>query len=212
MSPTPPDARIERLWAEAEIRRVLLRYARGVDRLDLDLVRSCYHPDATDAHGSFEGTVDQYVVWVERVLRRYDATMHFLGSPLIELEPGTPPTRARVETYGVAHHRAASGPPERNLVTGFRFVDRFEARDGDWRIAGRVAVTEWSRVDREDDWWPIPDTMVQGRRDRSDAVYTIFERGIDGLGGDPRAVARDDLVDDGGDDDDGGDEHATGGP
>ena len=112
----------EWLWAESEIRRCLLRYARGVDRLDLELVRSCYHPDATDSHGSFVGTVDEFLVWVERVLRRYDLTMHVLGSPLVELDDAT---HARVETYGMSFHRAASGPPEQNLVTGFRFVDRF---------------------------------------------------------------------------------------
>ncbi len=165
---TPTIDQTEQLWAESEIRRCLLRYARGIDRLDLELVRSCYHPDATDAHGSFAGTVDEFLVWVERLLRRYDLTMHFLGSPLVEFDDAT---NARVETYGMAFHRAASGPPERNLVTGFRFVDRFERRDGEWRIAQRIAVTEWSRVDHEDAWWPIPDGMLQGRRDRTDPVY-----------------------------------------
>ena len=158
----------EQLWAESEIRRCLLRYVRGVDRLDLELVRSCYHSDATDAHGSFTGTVDEFLVWVERILRRYDLTMHFLGGPLVEFDDAT---HARVETYGMAFHRAASGPPERNLVTGFRFVDRFERRDGEWRIAQRIAVTEWSRIDHEDAWWPIPDGLLQGRRDRTDPVY-----------------------------------------
>lgn len=176
---TPLDARAGKLWAEAEIRRVLLRYARGVDRLDLDLVRSCYHPDATDTHGSFVGTVDEFVTWVERVLRRYDLTMHFLGSPLVEFphdDNRADLDHADVETYGMAFHRAAGGPPERNLVTGFRFVDRFTAVDGEWRIARRIAVTEWSRVDRERDWWPVPDGMLQGRRDRTDPVYrTTFD-------------------------------------
>jgi hypothetical protein len=165
-----------RLWAEAEIRRVLLRYARGVDRLDLDLVRRCYHPDATDAHGSFTGTVDELLAWVERVLRRYDSTMHLLGSPLVEFVdgaggPDAAPLAAAVETYGIAFHRSAGGPPERNLVTGFRFVDRFECRDGEWRIARRTAVTEWSRIDRQDDWWAIPEGMLVGRRDRTDPIY-----------------------------------------
>jgi len=167
VSPSPTDE----LWAEAQIRKVLLRYARGIDRLDLDLVRTCYHPDATDSHGSFHGTVDEFLTWVERVLRRYDATMHLLGNPLVELDDAG--TAALVETYGIAFHRAAGGPPERNLVTGFRFIDRFERRADEWRIARRVATTEWSRVDRPDDWWPIPDGMLQGRRDRTDPVYGI---------------------------------------
>lgn len=168
---TPLDPRTQRLWAEAEIRRVLLQYARGVDRLDLDLVRACYHPDATDSHGSFEGTVDEFVTWVARVLRRYDATMHLLGSPLIELIDDR---TAAVETYGMAFHRTAGGPPEHNLVTGFRFVDRFECRDQEWRIAHRIAVSEWSRIDRDEDQWPIPPGMVQGRRDRSDPIYGVL--------------------------------------
>jgi hypothetical protein len=167
---TASDARTEQLWAETEIRRVLQRYARGIDRLDLDLVRSCYHPDATDSHGSFHGSAAEFVTWVERVLRRYDATMHFLGSPLIEFD-GDDRAHASVETYGMAFHRSVGGPPERNLVTGFRFVDRFEWRDDAWRIARRVAVTEWSRVDREGDRWPIPDGIVQGRRDGTDPAY-----------------------------------------
>jgi hypothetical protein len=165
---TPLDVQIEEVLAERDIRMCLLRYARGVDRLDMELVRSCYHPDATDSHGSFSGTVDEFVPWVERVLRRYDVTMHFLGNPLVEFVDGD---HARVETYGMAMHRAAGGPPERNLVTGFRFLDRFARCDGEWRIAARVAVTEWSRVDHEADWWPIPDGMLQGRRDRTDPVY-----------------------------------------
>lgn len=178
---TSDAVRTGELWAEAQIRKVLLRYARGIDRLDLDLVRACYHPDAADSHGSFVGTVDEFVTWVERVLRRYDLTMHFLGSPLIEFPVASArasdgdagPTVAAVETYGMAFHRAVDGPAERNLVTGFRFLDRFACRDGEWRIARRVATTEWSRVDRDADWWPVPDGMLQGRRDRTDPVYGL---------------------------------------
>ena len=34
-----------------------------------------------------------------------------------------------------------------------------------------AAVTEWSRIDRREDWWPIPTGMLTGRRDREDPVY-----------------------------------------
>ena len=37
------------------IRECALRYARGVDRLDADLMKSAYWPDATDDHGRFVG-------------------------------------------------------------------------------------------------------------------------------------------------------------
>lgn len=159
---------LDELLAKQQITEVLYRYCRGVDRLDESLVRSCYHPDASDDHGSFQGGIDAYVEWVFRLLRKYDTTFHFLGNVLVELDA---PASARSEAYGIAHHRKAGGAPHLNLVTGFRYVDRFERRDGEWRIAHRVAVTEWSRIDDAAAWWSVPDHFVHGRRDRSDPVY-----------------------------------------
>ena len=48
-----------------EIHDVVLTYCRGVDRGDLDLVRSVYHPDALDHHHTaFDGTVDEFIDWI----------------------------------------------------------------------------------------------------------------------------------------------------
>ena len=164
------DQDLGALLDERAIRNVVLRYCRGVDRMDRELVRSCYHADATDEHGSFTGQVDEFLEWVFRVLARYEVTMHFVGNLLVEFVPGEPDV-ARCETYGIAFHRSAGEDPRGNLATGFRYVDRFERRDGEWRIARRVAITEWSRVDDREHWWPIPDGMRTGSRDRTDAVY-----------------------------------------
>ena len=38
---------VETLLDRAAIRDVLLRYARGVDRRDLAMVRACFMPDCT---------------------------------------------------------------------------------------------------------------------------------------------------------------------
>ena len=160
------DPEVRRSLDELAIRRVLARYCRGIDRMDQDLVRSCYHPDATESHGSFEGTLDEYLAWVWKLLGRYDATFHFLGNVLVD---PVDDDRARCETYGIAHHRTAGGGAVGNLVTGFRYVDRFERRDGEWRIAHRTAVTEWTSVDAHP--WPLPRTMPRGRRGPDDVVY-----------------------------------------
>ncbi len=169
---------IRDLLDEQAIRKVVLRYCRGIDRLDRALVRSCYHDDAHDEHGSFSGNVDAFLEWAFRIASRFDMTMHFLGNLLVE--PG--PVRAdggrvaRVESYGIAHHRRAGGQARDNLLVGFRYLDRFERRDdGVWRIARRVCTTEWVRRDEESAWWPIPQGMRTGRRDRSDPVYEPLE-------------------------------------
>jgi len=165
------DSALQALLDERAIRNVVLRYCRGVDRLDEDLVRSCYHPDASDEHGSFSGDVEAYIEWSFGLLRDYDATMHFIGNQLVEVQGDV----ARAESYGVAYHRKQDGQPRQNLTTGFRFIDRFERRDGEWRIARRVATTEWVRAERPEERWPIPEHLRVGHRDRSDPVYEALD-------------------------------------
>jgi len=153
------------------IRDVVLRYCRGIDRLDLGLVRDCFHVDATDEHGPFTGTRDEYVEWVGSVLARYAGTMHVIANQLVEVVGDV----ARSEAYGVAYHWG--DPPDdgrRNFTTGFRYVDRFERRtDGVWRIASRVATREWTHVVTADQQIVVPPERDgrRGQRDHTDALY-----------------------------------------
>jgi hypothetical protein len=164
------DPEVQVLLDQEAIREVVLRYCRGIDRLDLELVRACYHPDATDEHGTFHGTRDEYIEWVGRVLTRYTGTMHVVANQLVEVDGDT----ARCETYGVAYHHGEPADDQRlNLTTGFRYVDRFERRNGEWRIAKRIAVREWTHTVPAEQQWIIPPERDgrRGQRDRSDAVY-----------------------------------------
>jgi len=165
------DAAVQALLDRQAVADVVLRYCRGIDRLDLELVRACYHPDATDDHGSSHvRTRDEYVEWVAGVLERFTGTMHVVSNQLIEIDGD----HAHSETYGVAYHW---GEPiddaRRNFTTGFRYVDRFERRDGEWRIARRVSVREWTHVVPAAQQQVIPPERDgrRGRRDRDDAVY-----------------------------------------
>lgn len=164
------EPEVQALLDRQAIHDVVLRYCRGIDRVDLELVRGCYHPDATDDHGSFLGTRDEYVEWVGGVLMRYTGTMHVVANHLVELDGDV----ARSETYGVAYHHG--DPPDdhrRNFTTGFRYVDRFERRDREWRIATRVAVREWTHTVTAEQQVIIPPERDgrRGQRDRTDAVY-----------------------------------------
>ena len=162
-----------RRWRDdREIRDVLLRYARGIDRLELDLVRECYHPDATDDHGAFRGGVDDFLTWIGRLLPRYGVTMHLLVNTLVEFDPDDDDL-ARVETYGVAEHQTPGGPAELNLTIGFRYLDRFERGDpGGWRIADRLCTTEWVRRNAPESFFPVDGRFPRGSRgDRSDPVF-----------------------------------------
>jgi hypothetical protein len=164
---------VEQLSDRQEIADVILRYARGIDRFDLDLVRSCYHPDAYDDHGAVKGSVDEFLAGAATFLPRFEATMHFMGNMLIELDGDV----ARAETYAIAYHRQLlDDGAGRDDAAGIRYVDRFERRAGEWKIAYRVVLMEWRRVD------PVPAGRVRGyipgqewgRRDGTDAIYRIL--------------------------------------
>jgi ketosteroid isomerase-like protein len=159
----------DELVAREEIRDVLFRYTRGIDRLDLDLVRSCYHVDAHDDHGAFRGDVDGFLDWVGEALSYFDSTMHFIGNQLIDVDGDV----AHTESYCVAYHRRGprDGEVPHDLVTALRYVDRLERRaDGRWRIADRVCVFDWSRRDPVVDQWAM-DGAVRGRRGPDDPVW-----------------------------------------
>ena len=59
-STTDREAAIDELLAKQEIRDALMRYSRGIDLLDLELVKSAYHPDAYDDHGTFKGNAFEF--------------------------------------------------------------------------------------------------------------------------------------------------------
>lgn len=135
------DDRLGELLDKQAIHEAVLRYCRGIDRRDRALVRDCYWPDATDDHaGAFSGSRDEFVEWVFGVLERYTGTMHVIANHLVEIDGDV----ADSEAYGVAYHRGdPPDDPRRNFTTGFRYLDRFERRDGDWRIAARAVALEW---------------------------------------------------------------------
>lgn len=167
------DQRLARLLDRQEIERVIHRYCRGIDRRDLALVRSCYHDDATDRHGSFFGSADEYVAWVDGLLGRYRFTTH--GLHQIQVEFGSDPDLAAAESYGVSVHRGDPAKPHQNLATGFRYLDRFERRRGEWKIASRVALGEWSLRLPAQAWWEIPESHLSSRRDARDPLYALLE-------------------------------------
>ena len=118
-----------------EIWQVLLRYARGLDRLDVELASSCYFDDAIEDHGDFVGKPDDFIVWANRSSMLFKSTQHAVLNHACELSGDN----AHCETYYV-FTGVAEKPP--HLLSTGRYVDHFQKRDGEWRIANRVAIVE----------------------------------------------------------------------
>lgn len=121
-----------------EIEQCLLRYTRGIDRFDMDLMRSAYHADAYDEHGVAEGDPAQFCAWAQGFHgNAQHSHHHIITNSTIELDGGS----AHGETYYLFVGDNREGEP--TLSYG-RYVDRFEKRDGRWAIAHRVCVIEYS--------------------------------------------------------------------
>ncbi len=159
---------LEGLLARRQIEDIVMRYSRGIDRLDAEAVRSCYHPDGTDEHTGFSGLRDDFVEWVMAALRRFDGTMHLVCNHYSEVDG----ERAVAESYGLAYHWAEPfDDVGLNFVSAFRYVDRLERRDGEWRIAARAAVREWTRALDAAGWIPPEAPAPEGSRGPEDPVY-----------------------------------------
>jgi len=173
--PEPRDilARLEAIESRAEIAEVVIRYCRAIDRCDEAMLRSCFHPDARHRHGSFEGASADFCTRALEIVRAVEFTHHQLGPVSIELTGDV----AHVETYFTSLHRFGATPPpggqpHEDRFSGGRYVDRFERRGGEWRIAVRHGISEWMRYEAASDrgFYEAPADQ-RGRRDRDDPVY-----------------------------------------
>jgi hypothetical protein len=162
------DQAIQRLLDEAEIRRVLHRYCRGMDRSDAETMSSIYHDDAMDFHGS--GTrlgkeFGAHAVARDRTSAKF-ATMHFMGETTFAWDGED---AVHTESYVRATHVAKLDENWKLELFLGRYLDRFERRDGGWLIAQRVTLRDFMGV------IPIEPLMgdrpFQGIRGGDDASY-----------------------------------------
>lgn len=146
------------------IRDAVKRYSHGLDRLDAEHMRSAYWPDAVDDHGP-EGRQSgwEYVDLAMGSHVRWRCSLHTLLNHVIELDANG--TDAAGEMYVIAYLFLDERPV---LHTWFgRYLDRYQQRDGEWRILERVVVHEGNTTADPLPTMPFPmDAFVPGSFDR----------------------------------------------
>ncbi len=152
---------------------LVYRLARAIDRCDETLLRSLFHPDATDDHGAFHGSAAGFADWVMPVLHGMKRTQHCIANILIEPHDDV----AYGESYFTAHHALPNADrPDIHMVASGRYLDRFERRDGEWRFAHRQACYDWNAQAPSTDNWKrdAPGDWTFGKRGDDDASYANF--------------------------------------
>ena len=171
---------LQELRDREEIRRLLLLYARGIDRLDEGLIRQAFHPDAVDDHGPRKSDVDGLMAWLHEHKDGPEQMVHLIANCTVELFGD----RAVAETYSVAFHRFAAGAAKSHfgameasgehptrMTTLYRYVDRLERRDARWAITYRTMVMEDAWMNVSGMAPPDPEQWVAPHRDAGDALY-----------------------------------------
>ncbi|HEX9396017.1 MAG TPA: nuclear transport factor 2 family protein, partial [Burkholderiales bacterium] len=79
------------------------------------------------------GPPDAFLAHIEKLHQQQDHSMHFNTNVLIEFQSKE---RAFVETYVLVLQRFR----DRRVTASARYLDRFEKRDGQWRVVHRTLV------------------------------------------------------------------------
>jgi hypothetical protein len=195
-TPQNTNAAIGSILDRFAIEDLLTSYARAIDRLDVELLKSLYHEDARTEHAWFEGTARDFADKVIAFSRgTFVSTMHHVTHTHIALNGDV----AAAESYYYAYHlvegdmdkvagffgnsyaeRCAKDGTIGNgheFISGGRYVDSLTKRHGVWRFATRKTTVEWKNfrpATHGDPESGIEKIVAPADRDRNDVAYRMF--------------------------------------
>lgn len=184
---------VAELLARQQITDKLYSYCRACDRGDAELMETVFWPDAVAHHGPYRGSAEAFWRGALDFLGRIEACLHYAGNVLIRFNRDD---LAQQEALFTAWHRVAAGPipggvlaesafakhdpaVAEDAVFCGRYVNWFERRGDEWRIARHICFTEWEHWRAASERSPtVANTLA--RRDRSDPLYWPFDAAMPG--------------------------------
>lgn len=166
---------IQTLLDRQAIHDCLLRFCRGMDRFDRALYLSAFHDDAVMAAGPYVGDAPGCWDWAKPMHEAGQVlTHHCLLNHMVEIDGNTAHSECYYQ-FAARNHPFEAGGSETVMLAGGRYIDRFERRDGVWKIALRTNLIEWSCVQPSlpPPFGDVPDIGLNGMsaRDKSDPSY-----------------------------------------
>lgn len=137
------EAEVRDLAARRDIYDVVCRYMRGQDRLLPDVQLSAFWPDADVDCGLYRGNGAGFTEFAQGFLGGIEGAQHLMGQVQIHVHGMV----ADGEVYFVAWHRVLEESGPKDLFVSGRYIDRYECRGGEWRIARRKLLVDWARTE-----------------------------------------------------------------
>jgi hypothetical protein len=164
------DDQVQELLDKQAITEVIYRYGRCMDRLDREVGLTVFWPEATADYDEqmYQGSGYGFIDMVMEAHLNFVSHSHQFSNILISIDGDT----ATSETYGDVTLRRIDADGHcfdmRNLG---RYVDRWENRDGEWRIIARTYLHDFDQSGPS-----AGEFVTTGRRDRQDASYFPSDR------------------------------------
>lgn len=138
-------------------------------------MESCYWPEAWDDHGLFKGRAADLMA-LNRSLRDsgeqyFDHMSHHICNEWVTIAGDV----AQGESSFIGFQGCTKdGKRQEYLMVG-RYLDRFERRSDEWRIADRLVAMDWETMlpDTPGYWDPSP--WVRGRPTPDDPIFARWK-------------------------------------
>ena len=148
------DPELRGLLDKQALSELLIRYARGIDRWDKELVLGCFHPDAFVHYNTYQGNALEFyeALWSRTEVAGQSGIprgQHVVTNAFFEIRGDVAYGESYLEARRSGLGNRRSGTESQPTGPGFpierigRNIDRFERRDGEWRISSRRVAMEW---------------------------------------------------------------------
>ena len=153
--------KIARIEARQQIEQALRDYMRGQDRLLPEVQKRAFHADGYVNCGLFAGNALDFIDFAQGFLADCECSQHLIGQMDITFDSQT---QAQGEIYFIAQHRIHTAGQAQDLLVAGRYKDRYEQRDGSWKIAHREEYIDWARTDNASDSFLNDPVLLRGSR------------------------------------------------
>ena len=137
------NGKIQEILDKESIRDLVHIYCRAADRHDHELMRTLYHEDAHDDHGSFfKGKAMEFIDLLPEIQKSIGILHHNVTTHNIHLMRN----KAEGETYILAFHQVLTDDQQFDVLIGGRYFDEYEKRNGIWKFSSRAVDADWAYV------------------------------------------------------------------
>lgn len=173
------EQKIQELLDKQELTELMYKFARALDRVDGELMKSTYWEDAIEEHQDpifpdlffYNDNAHEFIDPAMEGFRALKVTQHRISNPLIENDGDA----ATAECYVWAYHVHEEDGVDKEGILGGRHHLKFERRNGAWKIKHRSTVFDWNQnQDASAIWAENFSDKYRGKRDKTDDSYNYL--------------------------------------